>query len=156
MSLWTIGWAAALVLSVAVFLLVENSTAVLVAIWVAAGALGALVLSILSIPFVLQFVIFLLIVGIFLFLLKPSFRKRFPIRVQPTNADMILGKYAPVTIAIDNILGSGQIKINGMEWTARSTDGQPIEEGTVVCIHHIEGVKAFVFPIVEDLTLTLD
>lgn len=150
---WTLGWAAALVLFIAVFLLVENVTVVWLAIWLAAGSLGGLVVSILPVPFILQFVIFFLITGIFLFLLKPSIRKRFPVRIQATNADIIIGKYVPVTITIDNIAGSGQIKFNGMEWTARSTDGQPIEEGTVVCVHHIEGVKAFVFPIVEDFTL---
>lgn len=150
---WTLGWAAALVLFIAVFLLVENATVVWLAIWLAAGSLGGLVVSILPVPFILQFVIFFLITGIFLFLLKPSIRKRFPVRIQATNADIIIGKYVPVTITIDNIAGSGQIKFNGMEWTARSTDGQPIEEGTVVCVHHIEGVKAFVFPIVEDFTL---
>lgn len=149
----TIGWALALVVSAAAFLFVENATIVWISIWMAAGSLAALVLSLLSLPFILQILIFILIVGIFLFLMKPSIRKRFPVRVQPTNADMILGKYAPVTAAIDNIVGCGQIKIGGMEWTARSTDGQPIEEGTVVCVHHIEGVKAFVFPIAEDITL---
>ena len=151
--LWTIGWALALVVSTAAFLFIENATVAWISIWLAAGSLGALVLSLLSLPFVLQLLVFFLIVGIFLFLMKPSIRKRFPVRVQPTNADMILGKYAPVTVAIDNIIGCGQIKIGGMEWSARSTDGQPIEEGTVVCVHHIEGVKAFVFPIAEDLTL---
>ena len=150
---WTLGWAAALILCIAAFLFIEDSTVAWVSMWLAAGALAALVLSLISIPFILQLLIFILIVGIFLFLLKPSIRKRFPIQVQPTNANMILGKYAPVTVSIDNITGCGQIKIEGMEWSARSTDGQPIKEGTVVCIHHIEGVKAFVFPISEDFIL---
>ena len=150
---WTIGWALALVVSAAAFLFIENAAVAWISIWLAAGSLAALVLSLLSLPFILQILIFILIVDIFLFLMKPSIRKRFPVRVQPTNADMILGKYAPVTVAIDNIAGCGQIKVNGMEWSARSTDGQPIEEGTVVCVHHIEGVKAFVFPIAEDITL---
>ncbi len=150
---WTLGWAVALVLFLAAFLLVENATVVWLSIWLAAGSLGGLVVSILPVPFVLQFVIFFLITGIFLFLLRPTVRKRFPIRPQATNADVIIGKYVPVTVSIDNIVGRGQIKYEGMEWTARSTDGQPIEEGTVVCVHHIEGVKAFVFPIVEEFTL---
>ncbi len=150
---WTIGWAAALVLATAAFLFIEDATVAWISIWLAAGSLAAFVLSLLSLPLILQILIFILTVGIFLFLLKPSIRKRFPIRVQPTNADMILGKYAPVTIAIDNIAGCGQIKFNGMEWTARSTDGQPIEAGAVVCVHHIEGATAYVFPIAEDFTL---
>lgn len=153
MTLWTLGWAAALVLCIAVFLLVENAAVVWIAIWLAAASLGALIFSVLPVPFVLQFIVFLLVLGIFLFLLKPSIRKRFPARVRATNADRVLGKYAPVTVAVDNVAGLGQIRVNGMEWTARSTDGQPIEEGAVVCVHHIEGVTAYVFPVVEDYTM---
>ena len=153
MTLWTLGWAAALVLCIAVFLLVENATVVWFSIWLAAASLAALIFSVLPVPFVLQFVVFLLVLGIFLFLLKPSIRRRFPSKIHATNADRILGKYAPVTIAIDNVAGTGQIKVDGMEWTARSTDGQPIEEGAVVCLHHIDGVTVYVFPVVEDYTL---
>lgn len=151
--MWTIGWGAALLLSVAAFFFLNDDyTIVMISLWMAAGSLAALILSVLNLPVVLQFVVFFLCAGIFLFLLRPSIRKKFPVKVQPTNSDMILGKYAPVTIAIDNIAGVGQIKVDGMEWTARSTDGQPIEEGAVVCVHHIEGVKAFVFPVVEEIT----
>ena len=151
--IWTIGWAAALVLFITVFLLVENATVVWISIWLAAGALGGLVLSVLPVPFILQFVVFFLITGIFLFLMRPAARKRFPVKVRATNADRVIGKYAPVTIGIDNVAGKGQIKVDGMEWTARSTDGQPIEEGTAVCVHHIDGVTVYVFPGVEDYTL---
>ncbi len=148
-----IGWAVALIGSLAAFAFIQDATVVWVSLWVAAGAFAALVTSVLNLPFVFQLIVFLLVMGIFLFLLRPSFRKRFPIAVQPTNADLLLGQYAPVTAAIDNLAGVGQVKINGMEWSARSTDGQPIEEGTVVCIHHIEGVKLMVFPVVDDFNL---
>jgi membrane protein implicated in regulation of membrane protease activity len=148
-----IGWAVALIGSLAAFAFIQDATVVWVSLWVAAGAFAALVTSVLNLPFVFQLIVFLLVMGIFLFLLRPSFRKRFPITVQPTNTDLLLGQYAPVTAAIDNLAGVGQVKVNGMEWSARSTDGQPIEEGTVVCIHHIEGVKLFVFPVVDDFNL---
>ena len=148
-----IGWAVALVASLAAFAFIQDASIVWISLWVAAGAFAGLVTSVLNLPFVFQLIVFLLVVGIFVFLLKPSFRKRFPIAVQPTNTDLLLGKYVPVTITIDNLAGVGQVKVDGMEWSARSTDGQPIEEGTVVCIHHIEGVKVFVFPVVDDFNL---
>lgn len=148
-----IGWAVALIGSLAAFAFIQDATVAWVSLWVAAGAFAALVTSVLNLPFVFQLIVFLLVMGIFLFLLRPSFRKRFPIAVQPTNTDLLLGKYAPVTAAIDNLAGVGQVKVDGMEWSARSTDGQPIEEGTVVCIHHIEGVKLMVFPVVDDFNL---
>jgi membrane protein implicated in regulation of membrane protease activity len=45
---------------------------------------------------------------------------------------------------IDNISASGMVKIDGVEWTARSEDGSVIEKGTRVRIVKIEGVKVFV------------
>lgn len=148
-----IGWTLALLASLAAFFFIQEASIVWVSLWIAAGSFAGLVCSVLNLPFIFQLFVFLLITGIFCFLLRPSVRKRFPIAVTPTNIDAIVGKYAPVTVAIDNIVGAGQVKLDGMEWSARSTDGQPIEEGTVVCVHHIEGVKLFVFPVVEDFNL---
>ena len=37
-----------------------------------------------------------------------------------------------------------QVKLGGMEWTARSTSAEPIKAGTLVKVDRIEGVKAFV------------
>lgn len=151
--LLTIIWAVVLVGLILVAVLIEHEAVIRVAVWFAAGAAAALVVSLLGEQFVwLQVIIFCLVAGIFLFLLRPMIRKNVPLKLQYTNVEAIPGKYAPVTIAIDNIAGVGQIKLDGVEWTARSTDGQPIEEGTVVCIHHIEGVKAFVFPVAEEFT----
>ena len=55
----------------------------------------------------------------------------------------------PLTTAIENITAVGQVKLNGMEWTARSTSGEPIPAGTIVKVDRIEGVKAFVSPVKE-------
>jgi membrane protein implicated in regulation of membrane protease activity len=142
-----IGWIAALVLSLAAFAFIQDATVVWVSLWVAAGAFAGLVTSVLNLPFIFQLIVFLLVTGIFIFLLKPSFRKRFPIAVQPTNTDLLLGKYAPVTIAIDNVAGVGQVKVDGMEWSARSTDGSCIEPGAEIRVDRIEGVKVFVSPL---------
>ena len=46
--------------------------------------------------------------------------------------------------SVDNIRGTGTVKLGGIEWSARSTDGTPIEEGKIVRVDRIEGVKAFV------------
>ena len=149
----TIIWAVVLVGMILAAVLAENEIITRIAVWFAAGAAAALVVSLLGAQLAwLQVIVFCLVAGIFLFLLRPMIRKNVPLKLQFTNIEAIPGKYAPVTIAIDNIAGVGQIKMNGIEWTARSTDGQPIEEGTVVCVHHIEGCKAFVFPVAEEFT----
>ena len=36
------------------------------------------------------------------------------------------------------------MKLGGMEWTARSTSGESIPEGSVVKVDKVEGVKIFV------------
>ena len=63
---------------------------------------------------------------------------------EKTNAEGILGKEAIVTAAIDNLKGTGQISLDGMDWTARTRDGQTITKGSVVRILAIEGVKVIV------------
>ena len=145
-------WIAVIVALIVIDVLAANEAITKVSLFFIAGAIAALVLSIANVPEILQGIVFFLIAGIAFFLLRPMIRKNVPLKLQFTNIEAIPGRYAPVTVAIDNVAGVGQIKMDGMEWTARSTDGQPIEEGTVVCIHHIEGCKAFVFPVAEEFT----
>ena len=42
---------------------------------------------------------------------------------------------------IDNLAQTGQVRINDIEWTARSADGEKIGEGTVVTIEEDPSVK---------------
>ena len=58
-----------------------------------------------------------------------------------------MGRECPVTEDIQNLQSQGQVKVNGMVWSARSTDGQHIPKGTVVRIDRIEGVKLLVSPV---------
>ena len=58
----------------------------------------------------------------------------------------MVGAVGIVTSDIDNIAAAGQVKLNGMEWTARSTSGESIPVGTKVQVDKIEGVKVLVSP----------
>ena len=78
--------------------------------------------------------------------LRPLVKKYVTPKVTATNVDSIVGSTGLVTAAIDNVSASGQVKLGAMEWTARSTSGQPIPVGTLVKVDKIEGVKAFVSP----------
>ena len=145
-------WIAVIVALIVITVIAANEAITRVSVFFIAAAVAAFVLSLANVPEILQGIVFFLIAGIAFFLLRPMIRKNVPLKLQFTNVEAIPGKYAPVTIAIDNVAGVGQIKMDGMEWSARSTDGQPIEEGTVVCVHHVEGCKAFVFPVAEEFT----
>ena len=61
-----------------------------------------------------------------------------------TNADRIIGMIGVVTQPIDNIAGEGRVLVNGLEWSARSDDGAPIDQKESVLIKSIEGVKVIV------------
>ena len=71
-------------------------------------------------------------------------RKWIEPKTEKTNADRILEAEALVTETIDNVQASGQIKVGGAIWTARSANGDVIPEGTLVQVERIEGVKAIV------------
>ena len=139
-------WAACFWLVLTIALLVaEASTVTLVSLWFAAGALAAMVISFFG-PIWLQITAFLAVSVVLLTALRPLVRKYFTPRLTKTNVDSIIGSTGLVTAPIDNLAATGQVKLGGMEWTARSTTGDPIESGTKVTVDRIEGVKVFVTP----------
>jgi len=146
-------WAACiwLVLVVA-FLVVEASTVTMVSLWFAAGAAAAMVVSLLNGAVWLQITVFLAVSAILLSLLRPLVRKHITPKLSATNVDAVVGSAGLVTVPIDNVAASGQVKLGAMFWTARSTSGDPIPEGTLVRVDKIEGVKAFVTPVKETVT----
>ena len=129
-----------------VFLAAEAATVTLVSLWFAAGALAAMAISLLGGAVWLQTAAFLAISVILLTALRPLARKYFTPRITATNVDSVIGSTGLVTVAIDNVSASGQVKLGAMVWTARSTDGTPIPEGTLIRVDRIEGVKVFVSP----------
>ena len=128
-----------------VFLVIEAACPIhLVSIWFAAGSLAAAVVSILNGQFWLQALLFAVVSGGLLACLWPFVKKVLKPRLTKTNVDSIIGTEGYVTEAVDNLNAVGQVKLGGMYWTARSSDGKPIPVGTLVRVERIEGVKAFV------------
>jgi len=135
-------WLAAIVL----FAMVEAATVALVSLWFLGGAVIAFLAALLGAKLWLQVVLFVVASAAFLLLLRPFAKRFIQPRIAKTNFDRIVGMHAPVTESIDNLLGTGAVKVEGTVWTARSENGENIEEGTVVEIVKIQGVKAFVKP----------
>lgn len=142
-------WLAAFVL----FLVVEAGTVSLTSVWFAVGSLAALVVSLLDGKLWLQVTLFLAVSVILLLTLRPLVRKFITPRIVRTNVDGMVEKQGIVTSPVDNLNARGEVTISGMPWTARSTNGQPIPEGTVVRVDRIEGVKAFVSPVAVEETV---
>ena len=143
MMIWI--WLGAIV----VFGIVEAMTAGLVSIWFAAGALASLVCALLDLNLTVQIVIFLVVSIITLALTRPLVKKYQNGKTVPTNADRVLGCTAKVTAAVDNENSTGAVYINGKTWTARSTSGDRISVGQMVCVDRMEGVKLYVHQIEE-------
>ena len=130
-----------------VFLIAEGSTVTLISLWFAVGALGAMVVALLGGALWLQAAVFLVLSAVLLAALRPLVRRFIKPKVTATNVDSIIGSVGIVTSDIDNLTAAGQVKLNGMEWSARSTSGDSIETGTKIRVDKIEGVKVFVSPV---------
>ena len=141
-------WAAVVWLAlIVVFLLIEASTVTLVSTWFAVGALAALIAGLLNAPVWLQVMVFVLVSAAALSALRPLVRRYVTPKITKTNVDAVIGSTGLVTVAIDNVSAVGQVKLGAMYWTARSTAGNRIPEGTLVQVDRIEGVKVFVTPV---------
>lgn len=134
-------WVAALV----VFLIVEAVTAGLVSIWFVFGSLVALICAALGAAVWLQIFWFVIVSVATLVLTRPLVKRYVDSRSVATNADRSIGRAAVVTECIDNLAATGAVKLDGVVWTARSTDDAvAIEAGERVTVRAIEGVKLIV------------
>ena len=126
----TVAWLVLLV----VLLVIEIITVGLTTIWGAGGALAALILNILDVPF------------------AGPFAMRFiNTRRLKTNYEGIIGKTIRISQKVDNIGQTGMAVVNGTEWTVRSEqDNVILEPGTLAKVVNISGVKLIVKKYEED------
>ena len=122
----------------------EAITVGLTFIWFAVGAMGGLLTAVLGGEIWLQVVVFLLLSAVTLILVRPAAAKLLTPGISPTNADRVLSQIALVTEEINTIAETGQVKLFGQVWTARSENGEVIPVQSRVRILRIEGVKVFV------------
>lgn len=128
------------------FGIVEASTVNMVSVWFVGGSLVGLIVNLLGGNVWLQIGAFLVVSGGLLACLRPFVKKFVTPKKTATNADMVLGRTAYLTEAVDNLRGTGALKLDGKEWTVRSTDESVLPEGTLVKIVKLEGVKLYVEP----------
>lgn len=139
-TIYQIVWLALLI----IFAVAEAATVGLTSVWFAIGSLGALVCALAGGNIWLQLGIFIVLSLVCLVALRPLAKKYLNNRVEPTNADRVIGQEARVTQDIDNIQGTGAVTIGGVTWTARSEHDTPIPAGAMVRVLRIEGVKVMV------------
>ena len=122
----------------------EASTLSLVSIWFAIGSIVPIVIASKGYGIGVQILGFLIASGILLVTIMPIAKKHFSQKSQPTNADRIIGEEGVAISNINETEGTGQIKVMGNIWSAKSINGKDIKLGTRVIIKKIEGVKAIV------------
>ena len=126
-------------------LVIELLTMGLTTIWFAGGALVAAIACYLGAGIAVQILLFLCVSALLLIFTRPLAVKYFNKDTVQTNANSLIGKKAVVIQDIDNLAQTGKVRINDIEWTARTAeDGLSISKDAVVKIKEIRGVKLIV------------
>ncbi len=110
--------------------------------WPGIGAILAAFCAMLGFKFPVQVIVFALSTTLMIIFMKPLVKKLFKTNDNDflTNKS-IIGKNGIVTVEIDNLKSSGQVKIGGELWSAKSSDDSVIEKGATVIIEDIESIK---------------
>lgn len=124
---------------------IELLTLGLTSIWFAAGALVAFIVAMIGLRFSIQLIVFVVVSLVLLFFTRPLAQKYLNSETTKTNAEALIGRTVRVTGDVSNLKDEGQVTVNGLEWTARSSDDtQVFRKGDLVKIIRIEGVKLIV------------
>lgn len=128
-----------------IFFIIEMATIGFLVFWLGIGALLAMVTSFITDNIFIQALVFVITSTLLLIFTRPLVNKfiKIPKEIK-TNAYSIIGKKGIVISKINNIEGTGQIKMDGEIWSAKSATDGDIPENTEVEIVEIDGVKAVV------------
>lgn len=131
----------------AVLLVIEGLTTALTTIWFVGGALAAAIAAGVGMGIVPQLLLFFCVSLVLLLFTRPAALKLMNKGTEKTNVEGLLGKSAVVIQQIDNLAQTGQVRINDIEWMARTSDDSvTIPVGTVVVIEAVHGVRLIVRP----------
>lgn len=128
-----------------IFFIVEIATVGFLVFWLGIGAIITMIVSFFIPNIYVQVAVFVITSTLLIFLTKP-FVNRFLGKTKSvaTNAYSIIGQTGIVTKEINPIMGTGQIKVGGETWSAKTTSDEVIPEGTEIEVMQIDGVKAVV------------
>ena len=138
--MWII-WLGIFVLAI----IIEALTADLVTIWFAFGGVIALVISFIpGVNWWIELIVFMVISVATLLCLRPIATKLLKRNIVSSNVDEMIHKKGKMIKGCDE-LNHGEVKINGVIWTAISSDEhQDIKEGTLVEVLAVDGNKLVV------------
>ncbi|HOC34231.1 MAG: NfeD family protein [Ruminococcus flavefaciens] len=128
------------------FIIAEVITIQLVSIWFAAGAFITMIFAYFKSPgFVGELIIFIVSSALLLIITYPLLKNWRHVKHVGTNSELEIGKTASVIETVDGDKGTGRVKLNGVDWSAVSVDGNDIiPVGTIVTVVRVQGAKLFV------------
>lgn len=128
------------------FIIAEAITIQLVSIWFAAGAFITMICAYVINPgFVGELAIFIITSALLLLITYPLLKNWRHVKHVGTNSELEVGKTASVIEEVDHDKGTGRVRLNGVDWSAVSADGNDIiPAGTVVTVVRVQGAKLFV------------
>ncbi len=130
-----------------IFLVVELLTADVVAIWLSIGSLFALIVSLIfPEAWLLQIFTMVISSGILIIFVRRITVKFLRTKDVKTNVDSFIGKRAIVTQQIQEF-DYGEVKVNGVLWTAAISDldeSESIDVDDIVEVCKVEGSKLYV------------
>lgn len=130
-----------------IFFVIEIATVGFLVFWLGIGALLAMITSFITDSIIAQTVVFVISSCILIPLTKPLADKFVGKKTVPTNSYSLINKHGIVTVDINPIEATGQVKVNGEIWSASTDDESAISKGTEVEVIRIEGVKLIVAPL---------
>ena len=127
------------------FLVIEIATVGLTTIWMAGGALGALILDLAGLNLWWQIGAFLVVSFTMPVPTRPFVVKYINSHHEKTNYEGIIGKVVRITEKVDNLQQTGTAVVNGLEWTTRAErDDVILDPGDLAKVVNISGVKLIV------------
>lgn len=132
----------------AVLVVIELSFGAFAAFCPAIGALGATIAAALGASLEWQIVTLVAVASISFIALKPLINKnRFHGHEYSSNMDALIGREAKVTESYRADGHTGRMLLDGANWQIESTDGAPIERGTLVRVAGYDSIILKVKPI---------
>lgn len=129
---------------VAVMLMIEIFTLGLTTIWFSLGGVSSAIAASLGAPLWIQITLFAGVSVIVMILVRPFAMKFIDKNRTKTNIEEVVGEQAEVIECINNQKEQGKVRFRGVEWMARSADGNMISVGELVTVEAVSGVKLMV------------
>lgn len=123
---------------------VEGLTFNLVTIWFAIGSAAALIVSLFTSSFQVQFLVFVAVSLVCLLAFRPlAARLKSP--PEATNGDRNVGRTATVLTPLSPD-ATGRVRLDGVDWNARTVGGATLQPGQTCRVVDIQSTLLFVEP----------